>query len=253
MFTRAGQTTSLCGDAVRGKGVWEGTAPLAGLSAGFQSLSLTPTSKLGPSGADSQVGGFLYVLGPCGSLQGTLLWGWAFSPAASTPTGFFSQRLWGSISLHWNPGSRDLSHSPVVTPGLPAHKCGTALSTSRSLTVSPLQPGCPFPPLLPVWINISSWTPWLSDFHTVQFSGNSEGGLFLNLLLFFWLCEEDYASILPGSLSLWFWFAFSWWLMMLSSFSCVYHYQQLVYFLERKIFRSFVHFLLGHYLFIIEL
>ena len=43
--------------------------PLALLSAGFQSLPPLPTSKLGPSGADSQVGGLMYVLGPCGSLQ----------------------------------------------------------------------------------------------------------------------------------------------------------------------------------------
>ena len=41
---------------------------LAGLSAGFQSLALLPTGKLGPSGADSQVSGFVYVLGTCGSL-----------------------------------------------------------------------------------------------------------------------------------------------------------------------------------------
>ena len=43
--------------------------PLALLSATFQSLPLLSTSKLGPSGADSWVGGFVYVLGPCGSLQ----------------------------------------------------------------------------------------------------------------------------------------------------------------------------------------
>ena len=46
---------------------------LALLSAGFQSLPPLPTIKLGPLGADSQVGGFVYVLGPCGSLQGALL------------------------------------------------------------------------------------------------------------------------------------------------------------------------------------
>ena len=46
---------------------------LAPLSAGFQSLLLIPTIKFGPSGAASQVGGFVYVLGPCGSLQRLLL------------------------------------------------------------------------------------------------------------------------------------------------------------------------------------
>ena len=62
---------------------------LAPLSAVFQSLPLLPTSKVGPSGADSQVGGLVYVLD---------LW---VSPvrlrvsltATSTPTGVFSQRF----------------------------------------------------------------------------------------------------------------------------------------------------------------
>ena len=47
--------------------------PLAQLLAGFQSLPPLLTSKLGPSGADSKVGEFMYVLGPCGSLQQNLL------------------------------------------------------------------------------------------------------------------------------------------------------------------------------------
>ena len=52
-----------------GEGVQEGTVPFALLSAGFQSLPLLPASKQGLSGADSWVGGFVYVLAPCGSLQ----------------------------------------------------------------------------------------------------------------------------------------------------------------------------------------
>ena len=40
---------------------------LAPFSAGFQLLPLPPTIKLGPSGADSQVGGAVHALGPCGS------------------------------------------------------------------------------------------------------------------------------------------------------------------------------------------
>ena len=50
----------------------------AALSARFQSLPLLPTIKLGPSGADSHVGGLMHTLGPCGSLQQTLLGGWEF-------------------------------------------------------------------------------------------------------------------------------------------------------------------------------
>ena len=68
--------------------VRERTMPLAQLSAGFQSLSLLPTSKLGPSGADSQVGGFVYIPEPCESLQRTLLWGWEFLPPPQPPRVF---------------------------------------------------------------------------------------------------------------------------------------------------------------------
>ena len=57
--------------------------------------------------------------------------------------------------------------------------------------LSPLHPSFPSPPLLLVWMNVSSLTPWLSDFHTVQLSSSSGYVLFLNLFLsFFWLCEE---------------------------------------------------------------
>ena len=66
---RAGLLTFLRFGAVCGGEVQEGTVLLALLSASFQSLPLPPTSKLGLSGADSWVGGFVYILGPCGSLQ----------------------------------------------------------------------------------------------------------------------------------------------------------------------------------------
>ena len=51
----------------------EGAMALVPLSTGFQSLPPLPTIKLGPSGAASRVGGFVYILGPCWSLQRTLL------------------------------------------------------------------------------------------------------------------------------------------------------------------------------------
>ena len=63
-------------------------------------------------------------------------------------------------------------------------------SSSCCLARSPLHPGCLSPPLLLLWMNVSSLTPWLLDFHTVQFFGSSDCFLFLNLLSFFWLCEE---------------------------------------------------------------
>ena len=100
--------------------------------------------------------------------------------ATATPTYFYSQRFWGFLFPHWNPGLCGLSCSPVVPPCLSAHKCGTALSATlpnlssrHQLAASPLHPGCLSPPLQPVWMNVSSLTPWLSDFHIVWFSGSS--------------------------------------------------------------------------------
>ena len=64
-------------------------------------------------------------------------------------------------------------------------------SCSSQFAMSLLFPSCLSSPFLPVWVNVSSLTPWLSDFHTVRFSGSSGNFLFLNLLLFFfWLCQE---------------------------------------------------------------
>ena len=42
------------------------------------------------------------------------------------------------------------------------------------------RPSCPSPPLLPVWMNVSSLSPWLLDFHTVRFSVSSGCFLYLN-------------------------------------------------------------------------
>ena len=90
------------------------------------------------------------------------------SLTATAPTDFYSQRFWGFISLCWNPRLCGLSRSPVVPPRLSEHKRGTARSTSRHLATSPLCPGCPSPPLLLVWMNVSL-TPQLSDFHQLIF------------------------------------------------------------------------------------
>ena len=67
--------------------------PLVQLSTGFQSLPPLPTSKLGPSGADSWVGGFC--------VHSKTLWvspvnspvRLGVSPTTSTPTGFFQSEV----------------------------------------------------------------------------------------------------------------------------------------------------------------
>ena len=148
------------------------------LSASFQSLPLLPTSKLGPSGADSCLGGWVCVcfrtlwVSPTNSSVRL-----GVSPTTSTPTGVLNQRfealfpqtgtlgfevyltllLFLSVYLHTNMGLP--SPPALVLQLLPCHKS------------SP--PSCPSPPLFLVWMNVSSLTTWLSDFHTVRFSVSS--------------------------------------------------------------------------------
>ena len=153
------------------------------------------TNKLGPSGADSWVGSRTLWVSPVNSPVRL-----GASPAISTPTGFFSQRFWGFISLHWNLGLQGLSCSPVVPPSFLAHKHGTTTLPDAALPAPVLQlPPCckSSPPWLPILTpptvlgecfflnslvirlpyNSIFWQFWLF--------------LFLNLLLFFfWFCEE---------------------------------------------------------------
>ena len=118
-------------------------------------------------------------------------------PTVATSTGFCSQGFWGFIFLYWNHGLCCLSRSSVVLPGLSTHKCGTRSASHhltgfsrRCLARSPLHCSCLSLPLLPVSMNDSSLTPWLSGFYTVWFSGSSGYFLLLNLLSFFSLCQE---------------------------------------------------------------
>ena len=83
------------------------------------------------------------------------------------PQVFTARRSEALFCLCWSLGLRDLSRSPVVPPSLSTHKRGAVQSTSRCHAECPLHPSCPSPPLLPVWMDVSSLTPWLSDFHTV--------------------------------------------------------------------------------------
>ena len=118
---------------------------------------------------------------------------------------------------------RSLFRSPAVPPGLSMRKYGAsgsaschtthstirhlAESTSRLLAANPLPPtpGCPSLPLLPVWMNVSSLSPWLLDFHRVQFSVSSSCFLFLNCCCPSFGCARrrsvsTYTFILAGSL-----------------------------------------------------
>ena len=72
-----------------------------------------------------------------------------------------------------------------------------------SLPVESSQPSCSSLPFLLVWMNVYSLTPWLSEFHTVQFSVSSDCFLFLNYCCPCFGCARrhsvsTYTSILAG-------------------------------------------------------
>ena len=92
-----------------------------------------------------------------------------------TPTGFTARSYGDLSSWHWNPGlgslvwggdlslplylSRFLSTTRGLGPPIPCIHASPSVSES--------------PSLLPIWINVASLIPWLSYFHTAQFSDNS--------------------------------------------------------------------------------
>ena len=107
------------------------------------------------------------------------------SPAAvSTPTGVFNQNFEAlfpySVALGWGVCFAAQLFLPVylcanVGPqGLPAAAWPTLLHNPPPRWVcqpppccESSLPCCPSPPLLPVWMNVSSLSSCLSDFHTV--------------------------------------------------------------------------------------
>ena len=133
--------------------------------------------------------------------------------AASTPTGVFNQ--WfeaffpctGSLGcmvchlVHQLLPCRPAAALPTLLHNLPPYWVLQPLPCSESSL-----PRCPSLPLLQVWINVSSLSPWLSDFHIVRFSVSSVCFffLFLNCYCPSFDCARrhsvsTYVSILAGS------------------------------------------------------
>ena len=178
MFTREGQLTWRCWDAVCGGSVREGPVLLALLSAFSVTSPATP----------NQIGSFwCWCPGGCGFVRGRPRWvsprnspvRLGVSPAVNPHRYFQSEALrlyfptlklwvvwwfllpscssWFICTWTWDcPGCRP--------PPRPVHQPLPCCESSL--------PSCPSPPLLSVWMNVSL-TPWLSDFHTVWFSVSS--------------------------------------------------------------------------------
>ena len=150
----------------------------------------------------------------------------SFSCCCLNPPRVFSIRGLSFYLLCWSPGLCGLLHSPAVPSGFCMHECGAAGSsscctarpihstirclsgsTSRCIAASSVCPGCPSPPLLLVWMNVSSLTPWLLDFCAVRFSVSSGCFLFFNCCYPSFGCARrcsvsTYTSILVLPLSL---------------------------------------------------
>ena len=151
------------------------------------------------------------------------VWGWEFLvlPLPNS-TGVFNQRFeepwvaWSAslprfllIYLCMNVGPQ----CPPTTTlwGLSTAACPVLFHKLRSCWIRQLPPcreysppSCLSPPLLLVWMNVSSWSPWLSDFHAVRFSVSSGGFLFLNCCCPSFGCARrhsvsTYTPILAGS------------------------------------------------------
>ena len=140
----------------------------------------------------SRVGGFAYILGLCGPFKWTLLRDWKFLPPPQPPLVLISEVNEALFFWHQNPGLHNLawgwngllprcSSSCLST----TCECGAACSArcchycfTAASTLHPLHPGTPPPPLIPIWMNMSSFNLWLSDFHTVRFSDSSSFILF---------------------------------------------------------------------------
>ena len=105
---------------------------------------------MGPSGASSGVGGLVHTLGPCGSLQRLLLWGWEsllLPPQPPQALPIRGLRLYFHALEPWVRRSASL---PTVRPGLSVRECGAAgyypplcLPRSPPLWVGPSRFICP--------------------------------------------------------------------------------------------------------------
>ena len=148
-------------------------ASLLGSHPAFCHFPCYPQANWTPQELDSWLGGFVYFLGPCGSLQQTLLWSWEFLLLPQPPQVFSVRGLGALFPCAGTLGCVVCLTPQVFLPIYPHTNVGLPRSSSHHLVAHPVRPSCPSLPLLLVWMNVSSLTPWLSDFCTVRFSVTS--------------------------------------------------------------------------------
>ena len=150
--------------------------------------------------------------------------------AASTPTGVFNQRFEALFPHAGALGCTVCFTLPTLPPFLPVYLCmnvgpqgllavalpapfvpQSATFLDLAAATQFLGPGRPSAPLLLVWMNVSSLSPWLLDLHAVRFSVSSGCFLFLNFCCPSFGCVRrhsmsTYASILAGTQCILFFF-----------------------------------------------
>ena len=139
--------------------------PLAWLSTAFQSLPLLPTNKLGPSGADSQVVGTCVYSRTSSELSCEAR---SFS-CPCNPHRFLQPeglRLYFPMLDPWVAQSVSLpsSSSQFISTQTWDHQ---VYQLPPSCVSSPFWLPVSVPP--PVWMNVSSLTPWLLYIHASVF------------------------------------------------------------------------------------
>ena len=150
-----------CG-AICWGGVQEGTMSLAQLLDCFHLLLLLPTIKLGPSGATSQVDGFVYILGPYGSLQQILLWGWEFLPPPHPPQ-VFAARGFEAFFSHSGTLGCIVCFTPQLYPLVYPHaNVGMSCLLATALLALVLQL-LPYHKSSPPWLPVSTTLTSLDD------------------------------------------------------------------------------------------
>ena len=130
---------------------------------------------------------------------------------ASTPTGVFTQRFEALFPCPGTLGCSIYLATHLFLPvylyanvGPPAPPASNSPGSPADALLQVLSSWLPISAPLQVWMNVSSLTPWLSDFHTVRFSVRCGCFLFLNYCCPSFGCGRrhsvsTYASILAGS------------------------------------------------------
>ena len=126
----------------------------------------------------------------------------AGSPITTTPRDFYSQRFWSFLVPGGTLGCEEQLTPQLFLPAYPHTNVGppvlpTAASHTHHLAGCPLHPSCASPLLPQVWVNVPSLTLWLSDFHTVQFSGSSGCFFLFKLVVILPLVGQGSEAYLP--------------------------------------------------------